>query len=115
MLRFLESEVLGNVNIDPAAFEELITFTDDEQCKAILADVGVTTVTEKPPYTKSSSFFNWNHHRAMAFYEYGHPLPADNGYTIVMLPFSIDVESAAHLFALIIRLTEASGPAQLVA
>ena len=81
--------MLGDVKIDPAAFEKLITFTDDEQCKAILADVGVTTVTEKPPFTKSTSFFNWNNHRAMAFYEYGHPLPADNGYTIVMLPFSI--------------------------
>ena len=102
-------------NIDYAAFEQLVTFTDDEQCRAILADVGITGVEEKPPFTKSTTFFNWHDHRVMAFYEYGHPLPADNGYTIVMLPFSIDVESAAHLFALIIRLTEASGPAQRTA
>jgi len=102
-------------NIDYAAFEELITFTNDEQCKAILADVGLASIEEKPPFTKSTAFFNWKNHRAMAFYEYGHPLSADNGYTIVMLPFSVDAESAANLFALIIKLTAASGPAQLAA
>jgi len=109
---FLETIILGSPDIDPSTLDELVIVSDDTTCIRILAVAGVALPTETPPYNKHIARFAWNtpegDFQALAFYEYGHSKPADNGYTVILLPSSIDAVSVAAVFALIIKLTAAN-------
>ena len=114
---FLDAEILGSPFIDPTVLDELVVVSDDAHCRKILADAGITVPPENPPFTKSIVRFSWptvtGDWHAMVFYEYGHPLPADNGFSAMLLPPHIDPISAQTTFFIIIALTEK--PPQLAA
>ena len=116
-LPFLDTEILGSPFIDPSVLDELVVISDDAQCLKILSDAGITMPSENPPFTKNIVRFFWptstGDWPAMVFYEYGHPLPADNGYSAMLLPPTIDPISAQTTFFIIIALTEK--PPQLAA
>lgn len=111
---FLDTLILGSPDIDPETLDELIIVSDDSTCIRILAACGVTLPPETPPFNKHIARFTWNTPEgdfyAMAFYEYGHRNPADNGYTIILIPTSIDRLSVEITFRVIIATTAAMPP-----
>ena len=109
-LPFLDTEILGSPFIDPSVLDKLIVISDDAQCLKILSEAGISLPPENPPFTKNIVRFFWptatGDWPAMVFHEYGHPLPADNGYSAMLLPPTIDFISAQATFFIIIALTD---------
>lgn len=79
----------------------LIIEQRDEIILQVLAMVGIDTDTLTPPkapFTKAFGFFEFANHHVMLEIDANHPDPADNGYSLFMLPTADNTAAEAKEF-----------------